>query len=165
MKKYIQGTLAPDEKVLLTPELHWINYIIPVLWTLIWLPLILGFVYLYSSYISDSAFVNAVVSSFACLCFLGYIGYKFLENKFTEMAGTSKRVVRKRGIIMVDAAELQNKKIESIEIKQSVPGRILGYGNVCFSGVGTSKVIYKAVSNPWKIKTDSASIIESNRNE
>ena len=68
------------------------------------------------------------------------------------MVCTSRRVVFKTGIISIKTAEIKIDKIESIQIEQSFWGRILGYGNICFSGTGTAKVEFFYVDNPWQIK-------------
>ena len=43
-------------------------------------------------------------------------------------------------------------KVETVEIKQGVLGRILGYGNVIVSGTGSSKVVIRRVYNPIDVK-------------
>jgi uncharacterized membrane protein YdbT with pleckstrin-like domain len=43
-------------------------------------------------------------------------------------------------------------KIETVEIKQGILGRMLGYGNVVITGTGSSNVIIAKVSNPIDVK-------------
>ena len=43
-------------------------------------------------------------------------------------------------------------KVETIEIKQGILGRILGYGNVLISVTSSSFVIISKVSNPIEVK-------------
>jgi len=77
----------------------------------------------------------------------------------TEMVVTNKRVICKKGFISVDTEEIKNAKIESVEIKQSFLGRIFKYGTIYFSGTGTSKVKFRAIDNPWAIKSKIETII------
>ena len=43
-------------------------------------------------------------------------------------------------------------KIETVEVKQGIIGRIFGYGNVIVTGTGTSSVVLNYVSNPLSVK-------------
>ena len=43
-------------------------------------------------------------------------------------------------------------KVEAVEIKQGILGRILGYGNVLISVTSSSFVIISKVSNPIEVK-------------
>ena len=77
------------------------------------------------------------------------------------MVITNKRVICKTGIIGIKTEELLNSKIESIEVKQTIGGRIFGYANICFSGTGTSKVKFRGIKDPWGIKSRVETIIEN----
>ena len=43
-------------------------------------------------------------------------------------------------------------KAETIEVKQGILGRILGYGTVIVTGTGSSYVAFKTVADPLKVK-------------
>jgi hypothetical protein len=58
----------------------------------------------------------------------------------TEMGITSKRVVHKIGIIGRKTNEIKIPKIETVELDQSMMGRIFGYGNIRITGTGVSDV-------------------------
>ena len=77
----------------------------------------------------------------------------------TEYGLTSKKVVSKTGIIGRNTEEMNLAKVENVEIKQGVLGRILGFGNVVVAGTGGSKVVLSNVSNPLKVKKDIESIL------
>ena len=76
-----------------------------------------------------------------------------------EMVVTNKRVVYRKGIISIKTEELKTDKIESIEVMQSILGRIFRFGNICFSGLGISKVEFKGIDNPWEVKSKVETII------
>ena len=75
-----------------------------------------------------------------------------VQAVFIEYALTTKRVVTKEGIISRDSEEMRLVKVETVEVKQGIIGRILGYGNVHISGTGSSNVIFSTVSNPIEVK-------------
>ncbi|MDC0117031.1 PH domain-containing protein [Flavobacteriaceae bacterium] len=76
----------------------------------------------------------------------------FVQALFIEYALTTKRVVTKEGIISRDSEEMRLVKVETVEVKQGIIGRILGYGNVHISGTGSSNFIFSTVSNPIEVK-------------
>ncbi len=65
----------------------------------------------------------------------------------TEYGITNTRVISKQGLIRRDIEEINLSSIESINVNQSIIGRILNYGTIIVSGRGTSKVIFKDIDN------------------
>lgn len=65
---------------------------------------------------------------------------------------TNKRIILKTGIIMRNSKELMLRKCESINVRQSIVGRILGYGDVIVS-TGEEKDVFKYVRNPMAFST------------
>ena len=65
---------------------------------------------------------------------------------------TNKRIILKTGIIMRNSKELMLRKCESINVRQSIMGRILGYGDVIVS-TGEEKDVFKYVRNPMAFST------------
>lgn len=78
--------------------------------------------------------------------------FKLIGLLFVEYGLTNKRVVFKKGMISRHTEEMRLTKIETVEVKQSILGRILGYGKVICSGTGTSTVVFNYVSNPLAVK-------------
>lgn len=111
-----------------------------------------------------SYFVNAELqkdpgTKWIVIFFVIWALYDFLKLYTTEMVITNKRVICRKGVISVKTEELKNTKVESIEIKQSILGRIFGYATIWFSGTGTSKVKFEAIDDPWAIKSRIESVI------
>ena len=145
---YITSTLSKDEEIKVTPKLHWINYAI-VVFCLVFAG-ICGKVYLDLSPdvypIVKIAFIAPIaIFAFATLIFT-------LRIWLTEMAVTTKRVVFRTGIISVHTEELKIARIESVELRQSILGRILNYGSLYFSGTGTGKVLFPNIQKPREMK-------------
>ena len=70
----------------------------------------------------------------------------------TEYGITNTRVISKRGLIRRDIEEINLSSIESINVNQSIIGRILNYGTIIISGRGTSKVIFKDIDNVVEVR-------------
>jgi uncharacterized membrane protein YdbT with pleckstrin-like domain len=72
----------------------------------------------------------------------------FVKYKTTELAITTRRVIAKFGFIRRRTVELNINKVESIQVDQSVMGRILGYGTLVISGGGNPQAPIPGISNP-----------------
>src|SRR5687767_6458961 len=84
--------------------------------------------------------------------------YQFLRLKFTEQGVTNKRVILKKGIISRSTEEMKLMSIETVEINQSLWGRIFGFGTVKVTGKGISDVVYKGIDDPMAVKRQIESI-------
>ncbi|MFM7067808.1 MAG: PH domain-containing protein [Gammaproteobacteria bacterium] len=78
--------------------------------------------------------------------------YQYLQWRFLEQAVTNRRLVHKEGIISRRTAEMKLSAIETIDMDQSILGRILGYGHVRITGRGMSAVVLRAVKDPVAVK-------------
>ncbi len=148
---YVKGTLQSDEKIELWVRLHWINYLYA--FGILFVSLLLWIYYITPGSYNKSDFFWLVVFS------AGWGVYEFLKLWTREMAVTNKRVVVRKGIISIDSDEIKNLKIEGIEVEQTVLGRILGYGNVCFGGVGVGRLVFENVDKPWEVKRKAEEIV------
>ena len=70
------------------------------------------------------------------------ISLKMMINKWTtERALTNTRYIQKIGWIARSTEEISISKIEEVDLKQSIIGRLLGYGSVSISGTGSGHII------------------------
>lgn len=150
---YVTGTLSQDEEVKEIARLHWVNYIFPVISACIALLFLL--VYLFTKELREGN------GWWLVIVLIIWAAYNFLKLYTTEMVITNKRVICKTGIISIKTEELKKSKVESVEIKQSVWGRILRFATIYFSGTGTSKVIFKTVADPWAIKSRIDAVLDN----
>lgn len=144
---YTKKTLTENEKIEVIAHIHWIKFIKADFLVLCLLLLTIGL----QSLIMD--LITIVVILFLVL-------KVYIDLWTVEMIVTNMRVVSKEGIFTVITQELKNKKIESVEIRQSFWGNILGYADIHFSGTGTSDVWFKCVAHPYQIKKKVEAIID-----
>ncbi len=71
----------------------------------------------------------------------------------TEIAVTDRRVILKRGFIRRQTTEINNDKVESVEVHQSVLGRLLGYGTVTIRGTGTGLEPIRDIDSPLEFRS------------
>lgn len=78
--------------------------------------------------------------------------YEWLRLRSIELGVTSHRVVRKTGIVSRETDEVRLTAIETIDLQQSVWGRLLGFGSVRVTGRGESNMLLDHVADPIAVK-------------
>ena len=66
----------------------------------------------------------------------------------TETDVTNLRVVHKTGFIQRQTFEMSVDKVESVDVNQSILGRILNYGDVTVLGVGEGGKTINTIASP-----------------
>ena len=75
-----------------------------------------------------------------------------IENWTSEYAITNKRVIIKLGLISRKTLEMNLSKIESVNVEQSIFGRILGYGAITIIGTGGTRETFSDLANPIQFR-------------
>lgn len=161
MSEYVEGTLSKGEKIVVEPKIHWWNYAWPIIKWSFWCLIVHIFSFIFVVNVNGKNIFDVQGLYFVCIAvFIAFMIYECLFARLKEFVCTNKRVVYRRGVLITNVDELQNQKIESIDFGQSLMGRILGYGDIYFSGTGTSKVIFEGIKEPLKIKARITEVIE-----
>lgn len=128
---YVSSVLQPGERVVLLGHLHWIAY-----WPAI-LFLVLGCVLVPWTWMSgySDAMISAVAIVFGAL-FLYTFSRAWFIRWITEIAVTDRRIIYKRGFVWRHTEEMNMDKVTSVDVNQSILGRLLDYGTVHVIGVG-----------------------------
>jgi uncharacterized membrane protein YdbT with pleckstrin-like domain len=72
----------------------------------------------------------------------------WLDRWLSEFVITNRRVIIKKGFIARDTFEMNLSKIESVNVDQSVMGRILNYGSMTIIGSGGTRETFHNISRP-----------------
>jgi membrane protein YdbS with pleckstrin-like domain len=135
MSSYIERVLQPGEQVRHFATIHWITYLSGFLVLLLavaalfvgrWYPQIAPWWLVAWEILSAALAVIAIVMIFRA----------WFYRWITEIAVTNRRVIFKTGFISRNTKEMQMDKIESVEVLQSIPGRIFDYGDIVVRGTG-----------------------------
>jgi uncharacterized membrane protein YdbT with pleckstrin-like domain len=145
MGRYIDDILQPGEKVLYSTNAHWIFY-----WPAIaaW---ILAVVLVFFSRATTTEGIILVCLSAAVVAALAglYWAVKAWFHRWTtETDVTNLRVVHKTGFIKRRTFEMSLDKVESVDVNQSILGRLLNYGDVTVQGVGEGKETISTIASP-----------------
>jgi len=114
-----------------------------------------------SSYVLENLVNNEEVVYWGNIHWINFISIRaflslfilpILDKWTSEYAITNKRVIIKVGLIRRRTVEMNISKIESINVDQSILGRILGYGDIAIVGTGGTKEVFDTVSSPIQFR-------------
>ena len=140
---YIDGNLLDGEHVVYRTRLHWLLFVIPVLFTVaVLLPL-------------AWLMANGTWKGFAWtpLSFgLIVLVATFIKRQSSDFAVTNKRVMMKVGVFATHSIELLLNKIEAIAVNQSLMGRVFGYGDIAVTGSGGTRETFSRIQGPLEFR-------------
>ena len=140
---YIENNLNAGEKInhfakpSIKPFIIFIILFTPIVFVIIWA-------------VIETSFIMSVLWTFVVAVVL--LVREIIVIYVSEYAITNKRVISKLGLISRDVEEMNLGSIESVNLKQSITGRILNYGDINISGRGSSQVIFKQADSPVEIR-------------
>lgn len=143
MGRYVDSILQPGERVLYSTTLHGIIYVPGVLCLAL----------------AAACFAaSAIMPPLLVVCGLfGIVGVVLVFRAWfrrwtTETDVTNMRVVHKEGFIQRRTFEMSLDKVESVDVNQSIFGRIFGWGDVTIRGVGEGVERIKMIGSPIEFR-------------
>jgi uncharacterized membrane protein YdbT with pleckstrin-like domain len=131
---YAQSVLQPGETIVADGRLHWIIYG----WAIFFLLAGVALVWFeYRSMPQHEGLIRVTAAVFGA-AFVASFVYAWFIRWITEFAITDRRVIFKKGFIWRNTAEMNMDKIETVDVLQSIAGRLLGYGTLHIRGTGAS---------------------------
>jgi uncharacterized membrane protein YdbT with pleckstrin-like domain len=145
MARYIDDILQPDEKLLYSTNVHWIFYLPAIVaWLVAGALLVVARMFI-QDFVVLFCLAAAAIVALAAL----YLTFRAWFRRWTtETDITNRRVVHRDGVIKRDTFEMSLDKVESVDVSQSIMGRILDYGDVTILGVGEGKKAIKTIAAP-----------------
>lgn len=152
---YVKKHLMEGETIVYATGLHWVVLIQAMFLTFIFGASGVTLLVLYTRNQGEASGTSTAMMAggvallvIAGICLLSGI----VKRKATEMVVTDKRVVLKVGFVTRDTFELLLQKVESIGVKETVMGRMLGYGTVVVDGTGGSSEPFDRVAHPIEFR-------------
>jgi uncharacterized membrane protein YdbT with pleckstrin-like domain len=133
MGRYIDEILQPGEKVLYSTNAHWIFYLPAILG---WIGALALLVLSRTTETEGLILLCLSASAVVALAALYWTIRGWFHRLTTETDITDRRVVHKTGFINRHTFEISLDKIASVDVDQSISGRLLNYGSVTIVGVG-----------------------------
>ncbi len=140
--QYVDKVLQQGEEVRYRASLNWILYV----------PGLAVCIVAFATYtVTSNAFFH-LIALLVLAVGLFLLGRGWFDWWTTEIAVTDRRVICKTGFIRRKTTEMNMEKVESVDVDQSVLGRILDYGNVTVRGTGSGLAPIRNVDAPLDLR-------------
>jgi len=149
---YVRRSLAPGERLIYQAHFNWTYDLQSALWFALGLaPTAMRALEAAGMIAGPDRPFGFAFSSFAVAA--GAIGFLLVVtrsvHKWTTIAAVSDaRLILKVGLISRATAEIALEKIESVAVRQTILGRILGFGRVTVRGAGVSVIEFPDLAEP-----------------
>jgi uncharacterized membrane protein YdbT with pleckstrin-like domain len=149
--RYVRRVLQPGETIVYETKLHWLIYIQTIL-------LLIIFIILVGAAVSTGDDQNVrlalgIAAIIFALLALSTGLRAFIRRVTTELAVTDHRVIYKTGLLSRHTVEMNRDKVESVDVDQSLFGRIFGYGTVVVRGTGGSLEPIRNIGEPLTFRS------------
>jgi uncharacterized membrane protein YdbT with pleckstrin-like domain len=147
---YVKSVLQPGETIRFATDIHWMVYVPGFLLLLVAIA-----VYVTSSYLGagEAGFVGKILAGLVFLAAAVWLFLGWFRRLTTEVAVTNKRIIYKRGFISRYTIEMHLDKVESVDVDQSIMGRIFGYGDIILRGTGASLEPLRNIESPIEFRS------------
>src|SRR6478752_9778712 len=150
MARYIDEILQPGERVLYSTNAHWIFYVPAIL---AWIVALALFVLSRQTIVEGLVLLCLVASGLVALAALYWTVKGWFHRFTTETDVTNLRIVHKTGFIKRRTFEMALDKVESVDVNQTILGRILNYGDVTIRGVGEGFETIDTIASPLDFRS------------
>jgi len=148
--KYVMRALQPGETVIYTTHLHWLIFLSAILLSLVGMATLIGSAVISSNDISSAS--RAVAAIFALMALVFWLRGA-IRRATTELAVTDRRVIYKSGLLSRHTLEMNRSKVESIDVEQTITGRVLGFGTIIMRGTGGSFEPIRQIADPLTFRS------------
>lgn len=164
---YVQENLNPGERILYVTRLHWMVLIRSIFVELIFSAAgIALIVWAIADKQAGQGEAKAASIAGATLIIVGSIilAIEVVRRNATEMAVTNKRIIIKVGFVTKRTMELFLSKVESVNVEQTLFGRMLGFGSITLRGTGGTNEPFSHVADPLEFRRQVQLQIEEHAN-
>jgi uncharacterized membrane protein YdbT with pleckstrin-like domain len=145
---YVHSVLQPGETVKAVGRLHWVNYLKAFV-----VAAAAGLLLLYgaeeATKVGRSAnYIGWLLLAVAAVTLLA----AWFRRQMTELSVTNHRVIYKTGFVRRHTVEMNMDKVETVNVDQSIWGRILGYGTIHVLGTGQGIEGLSRIAHPLAVR-------------
>jgi uncharacterized membrane protein YdbT with pleckstrin-like domain len=145
---YLDQVLQPGEKILYRTTVSWTLFIPGIALLIVAIVVFVA---------ADQASAPSVWANVLFLIIglpaLFLLAKAWFVRWTTEIAVTSARVILKRGFIRRHTIEMNKDKVESVDVDQSLLGRLFNYGNITVRGTGSSLEPVRMIDHPLRFRS------------
>lgn len=145
---YVDKILEPGETVRYRTTVSWTIFT-PAILLAIGAAIAATLAAIYSNVTTAGLFIAVVLALAALASFVP----AWLRRWSTEIAVTDRRVILKRGLVRRHTVEMNMQKIESVDVDQTLIGRLFDYGSVSIRGTGSGFETLRMIDAPLRLRT------------
>jgi uncharacterized membrane protein YdbT with pleckstrin-like domain len=143
---YVNKVLQPGETLLFRGKLHWMVYVPAVVFAAVG---IAGAVLAANH--QDNTGYQVLAAAGLGLALIAFLR-GWMKRWTTEIAVTDRRVIVKHGFISRQTVEMHMDKVESVDVSQSILGRIFDYGDILIRGTGAGLEPLHNIQSPLALR-------------
>jgi hypothetical protein len=152
---YYTRILSPDEQVRYIGRLHWAIYVRG--WILLFAAAALGIAYAADGAAETGApsYGYALGGGAALLLIFSLVAFlsAWARRITTEIVVTDRRIIFKEGFIQRRTMEMNMNKVETVDVVQSIWGRIFNFGSVLVRGTGSTYEPLRRIADPVALRS------------
>jgi uncharacterized membrane protein YdbT with pleckstrin-like domain len=150
--RYVTRVLQPNETVVYATRLHWRIYAQCVLLFAVCAVLAVAALSFAGQEPNLGLALRIAAGIFLLLALSAGLP-AFVRRATTEFAITDHRVIYKTGVLRRHTLEMNRDKVESVDVDQTILGRILGYGTIIVRGTGGSLEPIRNIADPLAFRS------------
>lgn len=144
MKDLLTDFKTSSESINYEARIHWISYVIPVLF------IVVGILGILSLLINFNLGIIGIISLFLAFLFVKGV-IKIIQNKNTKIYITDNYLTFSTGILGKTFSDISLSKLEGMQLNQSFLGKILNFGTLV---VTTGEVTHSyVIENPMELRS------------
>jgi uncharacterized membrane protein YdbT with pleckstrin-like domain len=149
--RYVRRVLQPGETIVYATRMHWVIYVRTIV-------LLIVCIILAAAAVSTSDKQNISLALSIAAIIFALLGVSaglraFIRRATTELAVTDHRVIYKTGLLARHTIEMNRDKVESVDVDQTLLGRIFGYGTIVVRGTGGSLEPIRTIGDPLSFRS------------
>jgi uncharacterized membrane protein YdbT with pleckstrin-like domain len=149
--RYVRRVLQPGETIIYATRQHSVIYARAML--LLIVCAVLAGAGIYTSDNQNLSLAFGIAAALFGLLALGAAAHAFVRRATTELAITDHRVIYKTGLLSRHTIEMNRDKVESVDVDQTILGRIFGYGTIIVRGTGGSLEPIRNIGDPLTFRS------------
>jgi uncharacterized membrane protein YdbT with pleckstrin-like domain len=146
---YVRRVLQPGETITHATRLHSIIFLPATLWFAAAIVLLI----IALTLDGDMRIGGEALAAFAAVFGLTAGVPALIRRVTTELAVTDRRVIYKSGVLSRHTLEMNRSKVESVDVDQSVLGRLLNFGTIVVRGTGGSLEPIRMIGDPLTFRS------------
>lgn len=144
--RYVRRVLLPGEVVVYATRLHWLIYARAIV--LLVCCLVLAGAGAFAEVGSSGQLALYIAAAIFAVLALSSGLRAWIRRVTTELAVSDQRVIYKTGLISRHTLEMNRTKVESVDVDQTILGRVFGYGTIVVRGTGGSLEPIRNIEHP-----------------